>query len=78
MRDLYIHQAGGHRVTIGGVKLLADFSTEQILLRASGVEITITGEGLQIERFDENEIEIIGTVTNIATQYLSKSRRWLR
>ena len=68
MRDFFVHQKGHKNVTIGGVKLLIDFLPERIVLRASGAEITVEGEGLEIQRFDENEIQIEGKVTAILTE----------
>lgn len=74
MRDFFIHQNGANSATVGGVRALTDFSTESVTLRVHGGEVTITGEKLQIERFDENEIEIRGRITSTATEVSRRKR----
>jgi len=61
-------------LTVGGVRNLAEFSPEEITLSVGGGYITISGESLEIQRFDENEIQIKGKITCVATEITKRSR----
>ncbi len=70
MKDFFIHQERNHRLTVGGVVSLADFASDEIVVRVKGGFIAVKGSKLVIQRFDENEIMIegkIGEVSNNVT-----------
>ncbi|MBO4823748.1 MAG: YabP/YqfC family sporulation protein [Clostridia bacterium] len=67
MRDFFIHQNQDCNVVIGGVMSLMDFAVDKIVLRVGGGLIEITGQKLVIERFDENEITIVGKINGVLT-----------
>ena len=52
---------------VGGVMSLMDFAVEKIVLRVKGGLIDVCGKNLVIERFDENEITIIGKISGVLT-----------
>lgn len=66
MRNWTITQFGNYRVIVGGVKLLLDFFPNEISMRVQGGIVTVSGEDLLIERFDEDEIIIIGSITGVS------------
>ena len=37
------------------------------MVRVGGGTVTVTGTGLVIERFDENEIIVVGKISGVAT-----------
>jgi hypothetical protein len=61
----FITQKNNNRVVVGGVRLLAEFDVERVVVKVHGGVITVTGTGLKIARFDENEIEITGKIINV-------------
>ena len=63
--DFFINQKGRKEVVIGGVRLLLDFSKEEIVVRIRNGTIRVVGEKLFIERFDVNEIIIHGKISAI-------------
>ena len=65
MRDCIITQFGDSKIIVGGVKLLLDFVPDEISVRVGGGIVTVSGENLVIERFDENEIIIIGKIHGV-------------
>jgi hypothetical protein len=67
VRDWIITQYDNKKIVVGGVKLLVDFLPDEILIRVGGGIITICGEHLVIERFDENEIIIVGKIIGVNT-----------
>ena len=67
MRDFFIHQNQDCNVVVGGVMSLIDFAVDKIVLRVRGGLIEITGQKLVIERFDENEITIVGKINGVLT-----------
>jgi hypothetical protein len=64
----FINQKNNDGVIIGGVRMLSEFSPLQIIVGVPGANIVVTGEALQIARFDENEINIVGKIANVETQ----------
>jgi len=69
----FVTQKNNNNLVIGGVYLLSEFTSELIAATVSGARIVITGQSLQIARFDENEIEITGKIENVET-ILSRKR----
>ena len=67
MKDFFIHQKQDTCVTIGGVVSLMDFAVDKIVVRVKGGLIEINGKNLIIERFDENEIIIVGKIYGVLT-----------
>ncbi len=67
MKDFFIHQERNRSLTIGGVVSLADFASDEIAVRVKGGFITVKGNNLVIQRFDENEIIIIGKIAEVIT-----------
>lgn len=67
MHGFDINQISNKSVRIGGVRLLTDFTTEQVAVRVTGGVVTVTGEKLKIALFSENEIEITGVIANVET-----------
>ena len=70
--SFFINQSNNKSVKVGGVKLLNDFSSEEIVLRVTRGLVTITGEKLEIKSFSENEIEINGKIVQIVTDVSSR------
>lgn len=67
MKDFFIHQSKNQSVVIGGVVSLMDFAEDEIAVRVKGGFITVKGSKLVIQRFDENEITIIGKIGEVIT-----------
>ncbi len=67
MKDFFIHQNQNREVLVGGVHSLMDFDVDKIVLRVKNGLIEVTGKNLVIERFDENEITIIGKIEGVLT-----------
>jgi len=64
----FIEQKNNSWVKIGGVRLLSDFTSEQIIVKVRAGAVSVTGEKLKIASFNENEIEITGKITGVETQ----------
>lgn len=54
-------------LTVGGVVSLADFASDEIVVRVKGGFITVKGSNLVIQRFDENEIIMVGKIGEVIT-----------
>lgn len=67
MKDFFIHQDRNHHLTVGGVVSLSDFASDEIVVRVKGGFITVKGSKLVIQRFDENEIIIVGKIGEVIT-----------
>ena len=67
MERFFINQQNNNSVIVGGVRLLLEFSSAQIVVGVIGAQVVITGDKLKIARFDENEICIAGKITNVET-----------
>ncbi|MDR0975604.1 MAG: YabP/YqfC family sporulation protein [Christensenellaceae bacterium] len=67
MGAFFILQSENKSATVGGVKLLLDFSRESISVKVKNGEVRVLGQGLVIERFDEDEMKIVGKIENIET-----------
>lgn len=67
MKDFFIHQSKNHSVVVGGVTSLMDFTTEEIVVRVKGGFVSVKGSNLVIQRFDENEIVIVGKICEVIT-----------
>jgi sporulation protein YqfC len=65
VRDWTITQFDNKKIIVGGVKLLVDFTPDEISVRVGNGIITICGDSLIIERFDENEIIIVGKINGV-------------
>lgn len=75
MKDFYIYQKGNKQVTVGGVKLLSDFGTEQITVTVANAQIIITGQKLEIGYFNVDEICVVGIIENIVTSKATRQKR---
>jgi hypothetical protein len=67
VRDFQINQYRNSKVVICGVASLLDFNSAEISLQVGGGNIVIGGQDLIIERFDENEIIIVGKIGRVET-----------
>ena len=67
MEKFFINQTNNAQIIIGGVKLLKEFSPEQITVSVVGGQVNVDGQGLKIAWFDENEMEITGKIENVET-----------
>ena len=67
MERFFINQKNNNSVIIGGVRVLAEFSPEQVIVGVVGAQIVVVGEKLKIARFDENEICVAGKILNVET-----------
>jgi len=63
----FVNQKNNETVIIGGVRMLSEFSSEQIVVAVNGATVQTTGSALKIARFDQNEIEIAGKIENVET-----------
>ena len=66
--SFFVHQKEDRSVTIGGIRLLAEFSHEIIEFKIKGGTVKIEGENLSIERFDTNEVEVVGKIHCVVTE----------
>ena len=67
MERFFINQKNNNSVVVGGVRTLAEFSPECVIVGVAGARVVITGDKLKIARFDENEICVVGKVLNVET-----------
>ena len=67
MERFFINQKDNSNVIVGGVKVLSEFSSEQVVVGVIGARVVVTGEKLKIARFDENEICVSGRILNVET-----------
>ena len=67
MERYFINQTNNTAVVIGGIRVLSEFTTDIIVVTVYGAQITVTGTGFKIARFDENEIEVTGKIENVET-----------
>lgn len=67
MKDFFVHQNQDASVLVGGVISLMDFAVDKIVVRVKGGLVEISGKNLVIQRFDENEIIIIGKICGVLT-----------
>ena len=67
MERYFINQINNSDVVIGGVRVLSEFSPEVVTVSVPGGQVRLTGTGLKIARFDENEIEVVGKIANVET-----------
>ena len=67
MKDFFVHQNLDKEVLIGGVTSLMDFNVDKIVVRVKGGLIEVNGKNLIINRFDENEITVIGKINGVLT-----------
>ena len=65
MERFFINQRNNESIIVGGVRLLLEVSSEQILLSVAGARVEISGTRLKIARFDENEICIVGKISGV-------------
>ena len=73
MERFFINQQNNNSVVVGGVRVLSEFSPEQVIVRVTGAQVVITGERLKIARFDENEIQVSGKISNVETLRKTKN-----
>lgn len=64
----FVNQDNANRIVIGGVRSLAEFTRECIVVVAERSRITIQGQELKIARFNENEIEVHGHIMAVQTE----------
>lgn len=67
MKDFFIHQNRNRELILGGVISLIDFVNDRIEVRVKGGIISVIGNNLVIQRFDENEIVIAGKICEVLT-----------
>lgn len=67
MEHYLVKQKNADSVTVEGVRLLAEFSDELVVVTVNSARISVGGQKLKIVRFDENEIEITGKIGNVET-----------
>jgi len=67
MERFFINQKNNESVIVGGVRALREFCKEQIILSVIGKQVIIHGERLKIARFDENEIHVVGKISQVET-----------
>ncbi len=67
MKDFFVHQNQDCNVAVGGVMSLMDFAVDKIVVRVKGGLVEINGKNLIIQRFDENEITIVGKIHGVLT-----------
>lgn len=67
MKDFFIHQNQDNNVIVGGVISLMDFAADKIVVRVKGGLIEVNGSNLVIQRFDENEINVVGKIHGVLT-----------
>jgi hypothetical protein len=63
----FINQTNNNSVIVGGVRKLAEFDRNRVVVAVVGGQVVICGDGLKIARFDENEIYISGKIVNVET-----------
>jgi len=59
----FINQHGSERITVGGVKSLVDFSSEEVILATKKGTIRIFGDMLEILYFNCDEICLKGRIS---------------
>ena len=69
-----ITQKNNQSIIVGGVRVLSEFSSEQVSVAVVGATVQVTGQRLKIARFNENEIEVTGKIENVETVQ-TRSRR---
>lgn len=67
MKDFFVHQNQDCSVLVGGVISLMDFAVDKIVVRVKGGLVEVNGKNLVIQRFDENEMIIIGKICGVLT-----------
>ena len=67
MERFFINQSNDTVAIVGGVRMLSEFSPEQVVVAVHGAQVAIKGSNLKIARFDENEIEVLGKIENVET-----------
>lgn len=67
MERFFVNQSNNTRVVIGGVRKLAEFDRSRVVVAVVGGMVSVVGDALKIERFDENEICIVGKIVCVET-----------
>ena len=67
MERFFVNQTDKTKVVVGGVRKLAEFDRSRVVVSVAGAQIIISGDGLKIARFDENEIYITGKISGVET-----------
>lgn len=67
MKDFFIQQNQDCNVCVGGVISLMNFADDNIIVKVKRGSVEIKGKNLIIERFDENEITIVGRILGVMT-----------
>ena len=62
-----MHQNQDNTVLLGGVTSLINFAIDNIIVRVKGGLIEINGKNLIIQRYDENEMVIVGKINGVLT-----------
>jgi hypothetical protein len=63
----FVNQVNNNSITVGGVRKLTEFDRTRMVVSVVGAQVTISGDGLKIARFDENEICIEGKISSVET-----------
>ena len=60
---------GGMSVVLYGIISIKDFSGEEVLMRAAGFFIKISGVGLTLSVYENKSVEIFGRIVNMELIY---------
>ncbi|MGN1014039.1 MAG: YabP/YqfC family sporulation protein [Butyricicoccus sp.] len=56
---------GNRKIVISGRCVITVYSPEEMRIRCGKLEIGITGDGLELETLDSNELSICGTISGV-------------
>ena len=74
MERFFVNQVNNNSVVVGGVRKLVEFDRSRVAVAVAGAQVVISGDGLKIARFDENEICIEGKIAGVETTANSKNK----
>ena len=63
----FVNQFNNNLVVVGGVRKLSEFDRSRVVVAVVGAQVLISGDGLKIARFDENEICVAGKISCVET-----------
>ena len=65
MERFFVNQINNNQIIVGGVRKLAEFDRSRVVVLVAGAQVVISGDGLKIARFDENEICVEGKIASV-------------